>query len=57
MEIKVDGIIRSTDINHSGEVDFSEFAMAAINRDKLTSLERIKRAFRILDLVLYYLKY
>lgn len=46
---KVDNILKYTDIDFSGQVDFSEFAMAALSLEKLVSLDRIKKAFRFLD--------
>jgi len=42
------------DINFSGMVDYSEFIMAAINVEKLVSVERVKEAYKMLDLVYYF---
>lgn len=39
------------DINFSGNVDYSEFIMAAINYEKLVQLDVVKHAFKMLDLV------
>ncbi|CAK64108.1 unnamed protein product (macronuclear) [Paramecium tetraurelia] len=46
---EVDKILSIVDINQSGQVDFSEFLMAAMNQEKLVSLEKVKAAFKIFD--------
>ncbi|KAM3132738.1 hypothetical protein pb186bvf_015166 [Paramecium bursaria] len=47
---KVQAILESVDINLSGQVDYSEFIMAASNLEKVTSIQHIKQAFQMLDL-------
>ena len=37
------------DIDGSGEIDYSEFVNAAINRTKLLSTDRLKKAFGMFD--------
>ncbi|CAD8181434.1 unnamed protein product [Paramecium pentaurelia] len=46
---EVNKILQIVDLNQSGQVDFSEFLMAAMNQEKLVSLERVKAAFKIFD--------
>lgn len=50
-EQKVGQILNFVDINLSGNVDYSEFIMAAINYEKLVQLDVVKHAFKMLDLV------
>lgn len=38
------------DINRSGKVDFTEFIIAAMNQEKLLSVEKMNQAFVIIDL-------
>ncbi|CAK75708.1 unnamed protein product (macronuclear) [Paramecium tetraurelia] len=47
---EVDRMIDMIDINRSGMIDFSEFCMAAINQEKLLSVQRVEQAFKIFDL-------
>ncbi len=37
------------DIDHSGEIDFSEFVMATVARDKLLTDDKLKKAFMLFD--------
>lgn len=54
-KIEVDRIIETVDINKSGQVDFTEFLIAAMNQDKLLSIQKMQQAFDIIDLVHIYL--
>jgi calcium-dependent protein kinase len=38
------------DVDHSGEIDFSEFITATVNRGNLLKEEKLKAAFKIYDL-------
>ncbi|CAD8179980.1 unnamed protein product [Paramecium octaurelia] len=49
-EEKVNQILDTLDLNHSNLIDYSEFIMGAMRVEKLVSIERIRQAFRMLDL-------
>jgi len=42
VEDEVERIIDLIDVNRSGMIDFSEFCMAAMNQEKLFSVQRIE---------------
>lgn len=42
-------ILRSTDTDKNGEIDFTEFLTAAFDKRKLLSEENLKRAFDFFD--------
>ena len=42
--------MQEVDINRSGEIDYSEFISAAINRQQLLSKQRLETAFKMFDL-------
>lgn len=44
-ESEVDKILARVDINHSGEIDYSEWIVATINKEKLLSREKLRAAF------------
>ena len=46
---EVDRIIGTIDSNHSGEIDFTEFLVAAINKDKLLEGNYIQKGFQLFD--------
>jgi calcium-dependent protein kinase len=46
---EVDRIMEKVDTDHSGQIDYNEFAIAAINRQKLVSKSRIEAAFKAFD--------
>ncbi|CAD8058402.1 unnamed protein product [Paramecium sonneborni] len=48
-EDEVERILQTIDINRSGQIDFSEFCMAAMNQEKLLSVQRVEQAFKIFD--------
>ncbi|CAD8141190.1 unnamed protein product [Paramecium octaurelia] len=48
-EDEVERILQMIDINRSGQIDFSEFCMAAMNQEKLLSVQRVEQAFKIFD--------
>jgi len=50
-ELEVRRIIEEVDINNSGQIDFTEFIIAAMNRDKLLSSQKLEQAFKIFDIV------
>ena len=50
VEAEVDRIMAEVDIDHSGEIDYTEFAVATMNRQKMVSRERLETAFRAFDL-------
>jgi len=43
-------VIEEVDINGSGQIDFTEFIIAASNHEKLLSKEKLDRAFRLFDI-------
>lgn len=43
-------MIDQVDINKSGQIDFTEFIMASMAREKLFSKEKLDQAFKIFDL-------
>ena len=47
---EIDRIMAEVDINHSGEIDYTEFISASINRQQLLSKERLETAFKTFDL-------
>ncbi|CAD8142780.1 unnamed protein product [Paramecium pentaurelia] len=47
---QVDRIMELVDINRSGEVDFTEFLIAAMNQEKFLSVQKMEQAFKIIDL-------
>ena len=47
----VDNILRSVDANQSGSIDYSEWVMATISRQKLLSKQRLETAFKMFDKV------
>jgi calcium-dependent protein kinase len=47
----VDNIIQNTDTNQSGQVDYTEYLVAAINKDKLLTRDKLQKAFQSFDLV------
>jgi calcium-dependent protein kinase len=46
---EIEKIIESVDTDKSGFIEFDEFIMAAINKDKLYSKENLASAFRQFD--------
>jgi len=48
-EEEVDKIMRLADIDGSGEIDYSEWVMATVNKKKLISEEKLKTAFEFFD--------
>lgn len=49
-EAEVDAIMRAVDNNGSGSIDYTEFVMATINRQKLLSKERLEAVFKLFDI-------
>lgn len=50
-EREVDRIMAAVDTNNSGEIDYSEFVTASINRQKLLSKEKLDIVFKMFDKV------
>lgn len=48
----VDTIIQNTDFNYSGQIDYTEYLVAAINKDKLLTRDKLTKAFQSFDLVI-----
>lgn len=48
-EDEVDKIMRIADTDGSGEIDYSEFVVATINKRKLLSNEKLEAAFNLFD--------
>jgi calcium-dependent protein kinase len=44
-EEEVDQILAKVDANGSGEIDYSEWVVATINKEKLLSTEKLTSAF------------
>ena len=42
--------MRSVDINKSGEIDYSEFVMATINRKRLLTKQNLESTFKLFDI-------
>lgn len=48
-EEEVERIMRVADTDGSGEIDYSEFVVATINKRKLLSNEKLEAAFNLFD--------
>ena len=48
-EEQVDNIMKIADADGSGEIDYSEFVVATINKRKLLSDEKLEAAFKLFD--------
>lgn len=46
---EVDRIFRLVDTDNSGEIDFSEFVTATVDRNQLLQDEKLKAAFSVYD--------
>lgn len=46
----VKGIVHNTDSNYSGQIDYTEYLVAAINKDKLLTRDKLQKAFQSFDL-------
>ena len=49
----VETIIQNTDFNYSGQIDYTEYLVAAINKDKLLTRDKLTKAFQSFDLVIH----
>ena len=47
---EIERIMKEVDVNRSGEIDYTEFISACINRSKLLSKSRLETAFKMFDL-------
>ncbi|CAD8175812.1 unnamed protein product [Paramecium octaurelia] len=45
----VQEIMKQVDINQSGQIDFNEFLVAAVNKEKILSQEKLKQVFQMFD--------
>lgn len=43
-------IIHNTDSNFSGEIDYTEYLVAAINKDKVLTRDKLQKTFQSFDL-------
>ena len=50
IEAEVDKIMRQVDTDGSGEIDYSEFVAASMNKAKILSKEKLEAAFKAFDL-------
>jgi len=48
-EKDADVILQQIDNNNSGAIDYTEFVVATINKQKMLSKERLETAFKIFD--------
>ena len=48
-ESEVDKILARVDANGSGEIDYSEWIVATINKEKLLSKDKLRAAFQLFD--------
>jgi len=48
-EATVEKIMQNIDYNHSGSIDYTEFVLATVNRERMLSEEQLKMAFMMLD--------
>lgn len=48
--LMVKSIVQNTDSNYSGEIDYTEYLVAAINKDKLLTRDKLQKAFQSFDL-------
>ena len=48
-QTEVDRIFKLVDVDNSGEIDFSEFVTATVNRGNLLQDEKLKAAFAVYD--------
>jgi calcium-dependent protein kinase len=46
---EVDRIFKLVDTDHSNEIDFSEFVIATVQREKILTEDKLRRAFRMFD--------
>lgn len=47
----VTSIIQQADYNHSGQIDYTEYLVSAINKEKLLTKDKLNKAFELFDLV------
>lgn len=51
IEQVVDNIVENLDRNKTGTVDYTEYLVLAINKEKLITRDKLQKAFKTLDLV------
>jgi calcium-dependent protein kinase len=49
--IEVDSLMEIADVDNNGTIDYSEFLLAAGNKQKLISKRNVKQAFDLFDIV------
>lgn len=49
IRVIVDELMDNVDINNKGEINFTEFVVAAMNREKLLHSKQIEKAFKMFD--------
>lgn len=47
----VEGIFQRADSNRSGQIDYTEYLMSAIDKNKLMARDKLQKAFNSFDLV------
>ena len=47
---KVTEIMKTYDTNKSGEIDYSEFIIATLNKEKFLNAKNVKTAFQMFDI-------
>jgi len=50
-QIEVDSLMAVADVDNNGTIDYSEFLLAAGNKQKLISKTNVKQAFDLFDIV------
>lgn len=48
-EQEVEDLIKNVDADGSGEIDYSEWLMTAVSKEKLLSKENLQQAFNLFD--------
>lgn len=44
-------VVSNADNNHSGQIDYTEYLVSAIQKDKLVTKDKLQKAFQSFDLV------
>ena len=57
IEQEVDMIMTNIDINNDGFIDYNEFILSAVDKNKVFNESHLKKIFDIIDLVFKYFTY
>jgi calcium-dependent protein kinase len=49
-EKEIDSLIKRVDLNGSGDIDYHEFIVGAMTREKMLTDERLEHAFHLFDI-------